>query len=134
MEKVNDGFRASVRLNNKNPEHQEIYQMFQSLIKSGRFANESEILRTGIKSLYESVYESEEKVAAVSEESIERIVSGVSAAVENLLSERILVQDSSEKAVAISDNQFLNRGASAPEETAVLPDGVCDFMSLMQGK
>lgn len=55
MEKVKDGFRASVRLNKKNHEHQEIYQMFQELTKSGKFANESEILRAGIKSLYQDV-------------------------------------------------------------------------------
>ena len=52
MQKVKDGYRASFRLNEDNPEHLEIYQMFQELMNSGKYHNESELYREAVVSLY----------------------------------------------------------------------------------
>jgi len=52
MQKVKDGYRASFRLNEDNPEHLEIYQMFQELMNSGKYRNESDLYRAAIDSLY----------------------------------------------------------------------------------
>ena len=52
MQKVKDGYRASFRLNEDNPEHLEIYQMFQELMNSGKYRKESDLYRAAIVSLY----------------------------------------------------------------------------------
>ena len=53
MQKVKDGYRASFRLNEDNPEHIEIYKMFQELMNSGKYRNESDLYRVAIASLYQ---------------------------------------------------------------------------------
>jgi Arc/MetJ-type ribon-helix-helix transcriptional regulator len=52
MQKVKDGYRASFRLNEDNSEHMEIYQMFQELMNSGKYRNESDLYRAAIASFY----------------------------------------------------------------------------------
>lgn len=52
MQKVKDRYRASFRLNEDNQEHLEIYQMFQELMNSGKYRNESDLYRAAIASLY----------------------------------------------------------------------------------
>lgn len=63
MQKVKDGYRASFRLNEDNPEHMEIYQMFQELMNTGKYRNESDLYRVAqfyIKNHHEAIVSEEE--------------------------------------------------------------------------
>ncbi len=132
MQEIKDGYRASLRLNKKNPEHMEIYEMFQSIASSGRYVNESQIFREGIRNLYEKDFLDNEIVAKNLDcmECAEIISQKVQKVMEELLQGKLVssITDTTDAGTCkIKENQ----GAAAPEETIEIPTGLMDFMDSM---
>lgn len=138
MQKVKDGYRASFRLNEDNPEHLEIYQMFQELMNSGKYRNESDLYRAAIVSLYrekqgndigdERKAELQEYARKSANEVREIVQDIINAAVADLKTSAIRVSPTDSD---ISSKSIENMGMKPPESTEVLPDDICDFMNML---
>ena len=138
MQKVKDGYRASFRLNEANLEHMESYQMFQELMNSDKYRNESDLYRTAISSLYrekqgngifdERKAELQECARISANEVSELIQDIINTAIADLkISEiRVVPADSD-----IPNKSMENTGMKPPESSEVLPDDICDFMNML---
>ena len=138
MQKVKDGYRASFRLNEDNTEHMEIYQMFQELMNSGKYRNESDLYRVAIASLYrekqgndifdERKAELQECARMSANEVSELVQEIINTAIADLQTSAIrvapTVSDSSSKSME-------NMGMKPPESSDVLPDDICDFINML---
>jgi len=138
MQKVKDGYRATFRLNVDNPEHLEIYQMFQEIIKSDKHRNESDLYRAGIASLYREKQGngiSDERIAELQE--CARIsVNEVREMVQEIINIAIADLKTSAIRVAPADSDIPpksmeNMGMKPPKSSEVLPDDICDFMEML---
>ena len=138
MQKVKDGYRASFRLNEANLEHMESYQMFQELMNSGKYRNESDLYRAAIVSLYrekqgndigdERKAELQECAKMSANEVSELIQDIINTAIADLKTSAIaIVPDCS----GILSKSIENMGMKPPESTEVLPDDICDFMNML---
>jgi len=138
MQKVKDGYRASFRLNEDNPEHIEIYQMFQELMNSGKYRNESDLYRAAIVSLYrekqgngiadERKAELQECAKMSANEVREMVQEIINTAIADLKSSAIRVAPTDSD---ISSKSIENMGMKPPESSEVLPDDICDFMNML---
>ena len=138
MQEVKDGYRASFRLNEDNTEHMEIYQMFQELMNSGKYRNESDLYRVAIASLYrekqgndifdERKAELQECARMSANEVSELVQEIINTAIADLQTSAIrvapTVSDSSSKSME-------NMGMKPPESSDVLPDDICDFINML---
>ena len=138
MQKVNDGYRASFRLNEDNPEHMEIYQMFQELMNSGKYRNESDLYREAVASLYrekqgngiadERKAELQECARMAANEVREIVLEIINTAIADLKTSAIRVSPTDSD---ISSKSMENMGMIPPESSDVLPDDICDFMNML---
>ena len=138
MQKVKDGYRASFRLNEDNPEHLEIYQMFQELMNSGKYRKESDLYRAAIVSLYrekqgkgiadERKAELQECARMAANEVREIVLDIINIAIADLKTSAIRVSPTDSD---ISSKSIENMGMKPPESTEVLPDDICDFMNML---
>ena len=138
MQKVKDGYRASFRLNEDNPEHLEIYQMFQELMNSGKYRKESDLYRAAIVSLYrekqgkgiadERKAELQECARMSANEVSEMVQEIINTAIADLKTSAIRVSPTDSD---ISSKSIENMGMKPPESTEVLPDDICDFMNML---
>ena len=138
MQKVKDGYRASFRLNEDNPKHLEIYQMFQELMKSGKYRNESDLYRAAIVSLYrekqgkgitdERKAELQECAKMSANEVSEMVQDIINTAIAGLKISAITVESTDSD---ISSKSMENMGMKPPESSEVLPDDICDFINML---
>lgn len=138
MQKVKDGYRASFRLNEDNPEHLEIYQMFQELMNSGKYRNESDLYRAAIDSLYrekqgkgiadERKAELQECARMAANEVREIVLDIINIAIADLKTSAIRVSPTDSD---ISSKSIENMGMKPPESSEVLPDDICDFINIL---
>ena len=138
MQKVKDGYRASFRLNEDNPKHLEIYQMFQELMKSGKYRNESDLYRAAIVSLYrekqgkgitdERKAELQECAKMSANEVSEMVQDIINTAIAGLKISAITVESTDSD---ISSKSMENMGKKPPESSEVLPDDIFDFMKTL---
>ena len=138
MQKVKDGYRASFRLNEDNPEHMEIYQMFQELMNSGKYRNESDLYRTAIAGLYREKQRKgivDERKAEL-QECARMSANEVSKLVQDIINTAI--DDLKNSAISIipadagSPSKLMeNMEMKPPESAEVLPDDICDFMKTL---
>ena len=138
MQKVKDGYRASFRLNEDNPEHMEIYQMFQELMNSGKYHNESELYREAVVSLYrekqgnvitdERKAELQECAKMSANEVSEMVQDIINTAIAGLKISAITVESTDSD---ISSKSMENMGMKPPASSEVLPDDICDFMNML---
>lgn len=138
MQKVKDGYRASFRLNEDNPEHLEIYQMFQELMNSGKYRNESDLYRASIASLYrekqgkgiadERKAELQECARMAVNEVREIVLDIINTAIADFKTSAIRVSPTDSD---ISSKSIENMGMKPPESSEVLPDDICDFMNML---
>lgn len=138
MQKVKDGYRASFRLNEDNSEHMEIYQMFQELMNSGKYRNESDLYRAAIVSLYrekqENGIEDEhkgelQKCARMSAYEVREMVQEIiNTAIDDLKTSVIRVAPADSD---IPSKSMENMGTKPPASSEVLPDDICDFMNML---
>lgn len=138
MQKVKDGYRASFRLNEDNSEHMEIYQMFQELMNSGKYRNESDLYRAAIASLYrekqgkgiadEGKAELQECARMAANEVREIVLDIINTAIADLKTSAITVSPTDSD---ISSKSIENMGMKPPESSEVLPDDICDFMNML---
>ena len=138
MQKVKDGYRASFRLNEDNPEHLEIYQMFQELMNSGKYRNESDLYRAAIVSLYrekqgkgiadERKEELQECARMAANEVREIVLDIINTAIADLKTSAIRVFPTDSD---ISSKSIENMGMKPPESSEVLPDDICDFINML---
>lgn len=138
MQKVKDGYRASFRLNEDNPEHLEIYQMFQELMNSGKYRNESDLYRAAIASLYrekqgkgiadERKAELQECARMAANEVREIVLDIINIAIADLKTSAIRVSPTDSD---ISSKSIENMGMKPPESSEVLPDDICDFINIL---
>ena len=138
MQKVKDGYRASFRLNEDNPEHLEIYQMFQELMNSGKYRNESDLYRAAIASLYrekqgkgiadERKAELQECARMAVNEVREIVLDIINTAIADFKTSAIRVSPTDSD---ISSKSMENMGMKPPESSEVLPDDICDFMNML---
>ena len=130
MQKVKDGYRASVRLNMGNPEHEELYRMFTELLNTGAFSSESAVFREGIKCLYEQrVGQNSAKLEANCMQCADNIVQLVSDTIEALLADKLIASVTQVEEVTHVESK--SKENSIPEETMELPTGICDFLDVM---
>ena len=130
MQKVKEGYRASVRLNMNHSEQREVYKMFEAILQTGDYVNESDVFRDAIRKLYDFKFRKEQEQMAIKKcEQCADIVSGrVREVIEDIL------KDSSAAFGGESENlenAFARKGNKPPEETQELPSGLCDFMNLL---
>lgn len=138
MQKVKDGNRASFRLNEDNPEHIEIYKMFQELMNSGKYRNESDLYRVAIASLYQEKQGkgiADERKAEL-QECARMSANEVSEMVQEIINTAIADLKTSAISVAptdsdISSKSMENMGKKPPESSEVLPDDIFDFMKTL---
>lgn len=138
MQKVKDGYRASFRLNEDNPEHMEIYHVFQELINSGKYRNESDLYREAIASLYREKQGngiSDERKAEL-QECARMSANEVSELVQDIIDTAIADLKISAIRVVPADSDIPtksmeNAGMKPPESSEVLPDDICDFMNML---
>lgn len=138
MQKVKDGYRASFRLNEDNPEHIEIYKMFQELMNSGKYRNESDLYRVAIASLYQEKQGkgiADERKAEL-QECARMSANEVSEMVQEIINTAIADLKTSAISVAptdsdISSKSMENMGMKPPESSEVLPDDIFDFMKTL---
>lgn len=138
MQKVKDGYRASFRLNEDNPEHLEIYQMFQELMNSGKYRKESDLYRAAIVSLYrekqgkgiadERKAELQECARMAANEVREMVLDIINIAIADLKTSAIRVSPTDSD---ISSKSMENMGMKPPESSEVLPDDICDFINML---
>ena len=138
MQKVKDGYRASFRLNEDNPEHLEIYQMFQELMNSGKYRNESDLYRAAIASLYrekqgkgiadERKAELQECARMAANEVRKIVLDIINTAIADLKTSAIRVSPTDSD---ISSKSMENMGMIPPESSEVLPDDICDFINML---
>ena len=138
MQKTKDGYRASFRLNEDNPEHLEIYQMFQELMNSGKYRNESDLYRVAIASLYrekqgngiadERKAELQECARMSANEVSEMVQDIINTAIADLKTSAIRVVPADSD---IPTKSIENTGMKPPESSEVLPDDICDFMNML---
>ena len=138
MQKVKDGYRASFRLNEDNPEHMEIYQMFQELMNSGKHRNESDLYREAVANLYrekqgngiadERKAELQEYARKSANEVREIVQDIINAAVADLKTSAIRVSPTDSD---LSSKSMENTGMKPPESSEVLPDDICDFINML---
>ena len=138
MQKVKDGYRASFRLNEDNPEHLEIYQMFQELMNSGKYRKESDLYRAAIVSLYrekqgkgiedERKEELQECARMSANEVSELVQEIINTAIADLKTSAIRVSPTGSD---ISSKSIENMGMKPPESSEVLPDDICDFINML---
>ena len=138
MQKVKDGYRASFRLNEDNPEHLEIYQMFQELMNSGKYRKESDLYRAAIVSLYrekqgkgiadERKAELQECARMAANEVREIVLDIINIAIADLKTSAIRVSPTDSD---ISSKSMENMGMKPPESSEVLPDDICDFINML---
>ena len=138
MQKVKDGYRASFRLNEDNPEHLEIYQMFQELMNSGKYRKESDLYRAAIASLYrekqgkgiadERKAELQECARMAVNEVREIVLDIINTAIADFKTSAIRVSPTDSD---ISSKSIENMGMKPPESSEVLPDDICDFMNML---
>ena len=139
MQKVKDGYRASFRLSEDNPEHLEIYQMFQELMNSGKYRNESDLYRAAIVSLYrekqgkgiadERKEELQECARMAANEVREIVLDIINTAIADLKTTAIRISPTDSD---ISSKSMENMGMKPPESSEVLPDDICDFMKMFE--
>lgn len=138
MQKVKDGYRASFRLNEDNSKHMEIYQMFQELMNSGKYSNESDLYWAAIVSLYREKQGngiSDERKAEL-QECARMSANEVREMVQKIINTAIAYLKTSAIRVAhidsdISSKSIENMGMKPPESSEVLPDDICDFMNML---
>ena len=138
MQKVKDGYRASFRLNEDNSEHMEIYQMFQEIMNSGQYRNESDVYRTAIASLYrekqgngipdERKTELQECARMSANEVREMVKEIINTAIADLKISAIRVVPTDSD---ILSKSMENMGMKPPESSELLPDDICDFMNML---
>ena len=138
MQKVKDGYRASFRLNEDNSKHMEIYQMFQELMNSGKYRNESDLYRAAIASLYrekqgngiadERQAELQECARMAANEVREIVLDIINTAIADLKTSAIRVSSNDSD---ISSKSIENMGMKPPASSEVLPDDICDFMNML---
>ena len=138
MQKVKDGYRASFRLNEDNTEHMEIYHVFQELINSGKYRNESDLYREAIDSLYrekqgkgiadERKAELQECARMSANEVSEMVQEIINTAIADLKTAAISVAPTDSD---ISSKSMENMGMKPPESSEVLPDDICDFINML---
>ncbi len=138
MQKVKDGYRASFRLNEDNAEHMEIYQMFQELMNSGKYRNESDLYRAAIASLYrekqgngiadERKAELQECARMSANEVRGMVQDIINTAIDDLKTSAIRVVPADSD---IPSKSMENMGMKPPESSEVLPDDICDFMNML---
>ena len=139
MQKVKDGYRASFRLNEDNSKHMEIYQMFQELMNSGKYRNESDLYRAAIASLCREKQGndiSDERKAEL-QECARMSANEVSEMVQEIINTAIADLKTSAIRVAPTDSDISskskeNMGMKPPESSEVLPDDICDFMKMFE--
>ena len=138
MQKVKDGYRASFRLNEDNPEHLEIYQMFQELMNSGKYRNESDLYRAAIASLYREKQGNDigDERKAELQKCARMSANEVSELVQEIINTAIADLKTSAIRVPATDSDILsksieNMGMKPPESSEVLPDDICDFMNML---
>ena len=138
MQKVKDGYRASFRLNEDNPEHLEIYQMFQALRNSGQYRHESDLYREAVVSLYrekqgngitdERKAELQECAKMSANEVSEMVQDIINTAIAGLKISAITVESTDSD---VSSKSMENMGMKPPASSEVLPDDICDFMNML---
>ena len=138
MQKVKDGYRASFRLNEDNSEHLEIYQMFQELMNSGKYRNESDLYRAAIASLYrekqgngiadERKAELQECARMSANEVSEMVQDIINTAIANIKIPAITIESTDSD---VSSKSMENMGMKPPESSELLPDDICDFMNML---
>lgn len=138
MQKVKDGYRASFRLNEDNSEHMEIYQMFQEIMNSGQYRNESDVYRTAIASLYrekqgngipdERKTELQECARMSANEVREMVKEIINTAIADLKISAIRVASTDSD---ISSKSIENMRMKPPESSESLPDDIFDFMKTL---
>ena len=138
MQKVKDGYRASFRLNEDNSEHMEIYQMFQELMNSGKYRNESDLYREAVASLYREKQgngiaderkEELQECARMSAHQVSELVQDIiNTAIVDLKTSAIRVVPTDSD---ISSKSIENMGMKPPKSSEVLPDDICDFMKTL---
>ncbi len=138
MQKVKDGYRASFQLNEDNSKHMEIYQMFQELMNSGEYRNESDLYRAAIASLCrekqgnsildEHKAESQECARMSANEVREMVQEIINTAIADLKTFAIRVAPTDSD---LSSKSMENMGMKPPESSEVLPDDICDFMNML---
>ena len=138
MQEVKDGYRASFRLNEDNTEHMEIYQMFQELMNSGKYRNESDLYRVAIASLYREKQGNDifDERKAELQECARMSANEVSKLVQDIINTAI--DDLKNSAISIipadagSPSKLMeNMEMKPPESAEVLPDDICDFMKTL---
>ena len=135
MQKVNDGYRASFRLNEDNPEHLVIYQMFQELMNAGKYRNESDLYRAAIACLYREKQGkgiTDERKAEL-QECARMSANEVSKLVQDIINTAIADLKTSTMTIVsadsdVSSKSIEDKGMKPPESAEVLPDDICDFM------
>lgn len=138
MQKVKDGYRASFRLNEDNSKHMEIYQMFQELMNSGKYRNESDLYREAVASLYrdkqgngiadERKAELQECARMSANEISEMVQDIINMAIADLKTSAMTIIPADSD---ISSKSMENMGMKPPESSEVLPDDICDFMNML---
>ena len=138
MQKIKDGYRASFRLNEDNPEHLEIYQMFQELMNSGKYRKESDLYRAAIVSLYrekqgkgiadERKAELQECARMAANEVREIVLDIINTAIADLKTSAIRVSSNDS---GILSKSIENMGMKPPESSEALPDDIFDFMKTL---
>ena len=138
MQKVKDGYRASFRLNEDNSKHMEIYQMFQELMNSGKYRNESDLYRASIANLYREKQGNDisderkaelQECARMSANEVRGMVQDIiNTAIDDLKTSAIRVVPA---ASDIPSKSLENMGMKPPESSEVLPDDIFDFMKTL---
>ena len=138
MQKVKDGYRGSFRLNEDNSEHLEIYQMFQELMNSGIYRNESDLYRAAIASLYrekqgnsiadERKAELQECARMSANEVSEMVQEIINTAISDLKNSAITIVPADSD---IPSESMENMGMKPPESSESLPDDIFDFMKTL---
>ncbi len=131
MQKVKEGYRASVRLNMNHSEQREVYEMFEAIMQTGDYVNESDVFRDAIRKLYDFKFHKEQEQTRMQEceQCAELVCERVQSVIEELLNNHLIAISSGERTE--SKKKYENQGKVAPEETQELPVGLCDFMSLL---
>lgn len=134
MQKMKEGYRASVRLNMNHPEQREVYEMFEAVMQTGDYVNESDIFRAAIRKLYDFKFHNGQEQTRTQdcEQCAELVCERVQSVMEDLLKNHSIIMSDGERNENIQQNlTSKNQGREAPEETKTLPAGLCDFMSLL---
>lgn len=138
MQRLKDGYRASFRLNENNSRHMEIYQMFEELMNSGEYQNESDLYREAIGSLYRKKADNDiaDDRKAELQECARMTAYEVKGMVQEIIDGAIVDLKISSFSMApnISDkpsNALENIGMKPPESSEVLSDDICDFMKAL---